>query len=103
MSAASPQDRRRASRDRRDAPRVPLVAAVRHAGAPRFFLSQDLSARGMTILRPDTDALQVRSPLEVEFELPGGRFVRALARVAHDCAGGRCRRTGLEFMRVEIE
>jgi hypothetical protein len=94
-------DRRKSDRDRRDAPRAPLVAAVREPDAPHLYLSQDVSAHGMTVLRPDEEEMPARTPLRVEFELPGGRFVRALARVASDRAGGRFRRTGLEFVRIE--
>src|ERR1051325_5141531 len=98
-----PSDRRQAPRDRRTEVRTPLVAAVRHAGAPRFFLSQDVGSRGMTVLRPETEVLPVWAPLELEFELPGRGLVRARARVAHDQSGGRCRRTGVEFLHVVVE
>jgi PilZ domain len=88
-------------RDRRGAPRAPLVAAVRDARAARLFLSQDVGARGMSVLRPDDCGLAPRTPLDVEFELPGGAFLRVRARVTSDHAGGRCRRTGLEFVGID--
>jgi hypothetical protein len=55
----------------------------------------------MSILRPDDAGFAPRTPLHVEFELPGGPFLRVLARVTSDHAGGRCRRTGLEFVAVD--
>src|SRR5262245_5898915 len=91
-------DRRRMERDRRSAPRTPLIASVRDSAASRLFLSQDLGARGMSVLRPEDAGFSPRTPLHVEFELPGGPFLRVLARVTSDRAGGRCRRTGLEFV-----
>jgi PilZ domain-containing protein len=97
-------DRRRTDRgDRRAAPRAPLIAAVRDADAARLFLSQDLGARGMSVLRPEDAKFAPQTPLHVEFELPGGPFVRVLARVTSDRAGGRCRRTGLEFVAIDRE
>ena len=93
-------DRRRQERDRRCVPRAPLIAAVRDPDAARLFLSQDLGTRGMCVLRPDDAGLRPQTPLHVEFELPGGPFLRVLARVTSDHAGGRCRRTGLEFVAI---
>jgi hypothetical protein len=56
----------------------------------------------MTVLRADDEELAARTAIQIEFELPGGRFVRALARVTHDEGedGGRLRRTGLEFLHI---
>ena len=97
-------DRRRTDRgDRRGVPRAHLIASVRDADASRLFLSQDLGARGMCVLRPDDTGFPPRTPLQVEFELPGGPFLRVLARVTSDHAGGRCRRTGLEFVSMDRE
>jgi hypothetical protein len=55
----------------------------------------------MTVLAPAGESLGAADPLQVEFELPGGRFVRALCRVANEQVGVRFRRTGLRFLQVE--
>src|SRR5262249_39779129 len=89
--------------DRRRGPRAPLVAAVRSPQGPQLFLSQDLSPRGMTVLRAEEAALAARTSLQIEFELPGCGFVRVLARVAHDGQQGGLRRTGLEFLHLSAE
>jgi hypothetical protein len=78
-----------------------LVASVRNESTPQLFLSQDIGPCGMTVLRPDGSALAERTPLRVEFELPGGAAVRARARVAYDRGSGRWRRMGLEFTGID--
>jgi hypothetical protein len=109
QGAARARGDRRRGDERRRSPRQPLVATVLGypdddpTPFPRLFLSQDVSARGMAILRPGVDAeLGESTQLELAFELPGGGFVRARARVTSDGPGGRWRRTGLEFVALEI-
>lgn len=94
-------ERRRSSEDRRKAPRRMHVAAVREAIGRRVYLTRDVSCQGIAVLRADDRVLPAETPLAIEFELPGGHMIRAVARVAHDAAGPRFRQTGFEFIRLE--
>jgi hypothetical protein len=96
-------DRRRASRDRRQATRVASVFAVKATFGSRSQLAQseDVGIAGMTLRRPRGIVLRPMTPITLWFELPGvPTEVGAVGIVVSDVSAGSFRRTGVQFTRL---
>lgn len=95
-----------ASDDRRRAARTPAVFAVKEylAGAVELCQAEDINPSGMTIRRTRDAVPGLRTPVELEFDLPGcGREIAAEAVVVNDTFDGSFRRTGVKFVGLPSE
>jgi hypothetical protein len=96
-------DRRRASRERRQATRVVSVFAVKSAfgGRSQLGQSEDVGPAGMTLRRPRGVVLRPMTTITMWFELPGVPVeIGAVGIVVSDVAAGAFRRTGVQFTRL---
>jgi hypothetical protein len=96
-------DRRRASRDRRQATRLPSVFAVKSTfgGRTQLGQSEDVGPAGMTLRRPRGLILRPGSAITLWFELPGVPVeIGAGGIVVSDVSAGTFRRTGVQFTRL---
>jgi hypothetical protein len=99
-------DRRRAAEDRRRAPRIPAVFAVKKSAPGRAQLCQaeDIGPAGMTIKRPKGLSVPPRTSISLAFALPGSREeIAAEGLVVSDTVAGGFRRTGVRFIALRPE
>ena len=99
-------DRRRASRDRRKAQRVPAVFAVKNAMGRSIQLCQaeDIAPSGITIKRPRGSLMAPRTEVELAFSLPGSQDeIATRGLVVNDVVAGSFRRTGVRFIALRPE
>lgn len=99
-------DRRRTQHERRQTRRVPAIFAVRGLAGPVIELGQaeDITEGGMTLRWRREVAFGPKTPVSLNFELPGThRCIAASALVTHDRELGRFRRTGVRFTGLDAE
>jgi hypothetical protein len=90
--------------DRRTAPRVPFVAAVRHddPGPMQLAIAEDLGPTGMRLRRVDAE----RGPCRLAFDLSdGGALVEVDGEIVFDGPAGvrDHQRVGVRFLRVSSD
>jgi hypothetical protein len=91
--------------ERRQAPRVPAVFAVKRCadgGWVQLCQAEDIGPTGMTIRRPRGISVPPQTPMSLAFTLPGfPDEIAAEAMVVSDVVAGSFRRTGLRFTVLE--
>ena len=99
-------DRRKTSRERRQAQRIAATFAVKQSSDGKVELCQaeDISPGGMSIRRLRERQQSPRTEVALRFELPGTREeIVAEAVVTYDAAAGSFRRTGVGFIALRPE
>jgi c-di-GMP-binding flagellar brake protein YcgR len=98
-------DRRVSSRDRRQAVRAPLTAAVVQRSGDSVQLAQasNIGELGMTVryVGDGAPAHLPRTPVALTFQLPGAdKVIEARAEVVFDRSDGAYRTAGFRFSRI---
>jgi len=99
-------DRRKTSRERRQAQRIAATFAVKQSSDGKVELCQaeDISPGGMSIRRLRERQQSPHTEVALRFELPGTREeIVAEAVVTYDAAAGSFRRTGVVFIALRPE
>jgi c-di-GMP-binding flagellar brake protein YcgR len=99
-------ERRRVSRDRRKALRIPATFAVKNLaeGHVQLCQAEDIGPGGITMKSPRDVAYPPRTMVALAFALPGtNQEIAAEGVIVSDAGAGSFRRTGVRFIALRPE